>query len=149
VVSDLQRRVQRHDAAAVDAETQFHLAAKHAFGFFSPDHTFFKLGTVRQNRTGQGHGRQHALADIGCTANDLIAAISRIDLADGQLVGVGMGAYFCNAPDKDRLQVSIAIRNRVHFQSRHGQRIRQIGGIHLDVYVVVQPTQTDFHSIRL
>ena len=134
----------------VVAEAEFVFGADHAARLDTADLGLFDHETAGQGATGQGHGDGLASGDIGRSADDGVDCGADIDFADGQAVGVFVGAAGLDATDDHAVEALAEVVDALVFEAGHGQALDQFGPIPGIIDVLFKPVAGDFHRcIRL
>ena len=143
------RQISRQDQqpAMVLGQTEFASRTQHACALDTAHCRNTDLHATRQFSAGQGAGHLQAGRDIGCAANNLgHRAGADIDLADIELVGIRVTL------DRHHLRhdhIGKRRRNRrplFHFETCHGQYMRQFITGQSRIGVGPQPALGEFHG---
>ena len=140
-------RGQDHQPAVLIADSELAFAAHHAERLDAPQSAFADNEVlppfrIRKNRA-DGRQRNHiARVAVRSAADDLKdVPASRIDLADGQMVGIRVFFAADDFCDNYAGGNHAAGCDLFHFKSRHRQRVRQFLGRRLQFDIIFQPVQ--------
>ena len=120
--------------------------AEHAVG----DHAAHRLlhqgyAQARHIAADRGVDGGQANAGVGRPADDLLAAVDRLDLADPQPVGVRVLHGLDDPGHGEGRQPGRGIEDMLDLQPRHGHGVNDLGGGRGCVEVLLQPGQREFH----
>ena len=112
--------------------------------------TQFGLFDFHVARHTPAHGGQwcfHSSANVGCTTNNLQRFVfAGRHLADAQLVCIGMRFDSDHFGNDDAAEPGSDGLNSIHFQTCHGQLLRELLRVQFGVYPLSQPGFTEFHN---
>ena len=83
---------------------------------------------------------------VGGAADDLLAAVLRVDLADAQAVGVGVLHGLDDPADREGGQLRRRILDMLDLQAGHGHGVNDLADRGGGLEVVLQPGQGEFHG---
>ena len=136
---------QLQQAAVVVADLQFAGRAEHAVGFHAAQLGLLDGEVAGQRGADGGERHLKARAHIGRAADHLEGFLAVADLADIELVGIGMTLDGNHFADDDALEATGRRFDAVHFQAGHGQPGNQILVRSRRVHPATQPLFTEFH----
>ncbi len=100
---------------------------------------------------GQAGARQderHLVAglEILRPADDLPHALAVIHHADGELVGIGVLVLGDDLGDDHALELAAELLNALDLDAEHGQPLGQFGSRPVELDVLFEPVESDFHG---
>ena len=140
---------QLHQTTVVVAHLQLGLRAQHAVGFDAAQLGLLDLEVTWQLGTDHGEWNLQARTHIGRSADHLEGFRTVTDLANAQLVGIGMLLGAQHLPDHHTTELAGNRGHRVHFEADHGQPRDQFVARNIRVYPSAQPLFTEFHPALL
>jgi hypothetical protein len=126
--ADRQAVRQLHDAVALVGDLQLGGRAQHAVG----DHAAHRLldqGHAQAGHIGADRGVDggQAGAGVGRAADDLLAAVDGVDLADPQAVGVGVLHGFHDLGDREGGELGRGVGDVLDLEPGHGHGLGDLG----------------------
>ena len=139
--------VQQHDAFVVGPQPQLALRAQHSFAAAAPYLAAPDLEPARQHRPHRREGVARPRPHVGRAAHHRDLARRPLHRAQGQAVGVGMGAGFQHAPHHHVAQSVGQVRERLDRRAAQGQAFRRRFGRRVQPRrQVLQPAPRDLHG---
>ncbi|MNO98386.1 hypothetical protein D3C76_901310 [compost metagenome] len=142
-------RSEFHQAGVVVADLQLFRRAEHAVGFDAAQLGLLDLEVARQFGADHGKRNLQARAHVGRAAHDLEGFAAVADLADTQLVGIGVllgGKHFTH---DDAAEYARGRNHGIDLEAGHGQTSHQLVTGNLRIYPAPQPLFTEFHPALL
>ena len=125
-VSGLIRVGEDKDAVMIFAQTKLAFRADHAEGRLAAELCLLDDSSVRHGCAQQGDGDSLAGSHVGGAADDIRQfSLSRINLADMHVVGIGMGDALDDLAHDDGIYIGEGMDNFFQLQSEHGQPVRE------------------------
>ena len=146
--ADFQIFRQIHDAVRIVAQTQLRRAAQHAEAFDLAQLGLLDLEVVGQHRADPRKGRDQTRTHIRRAAHHLMGLGAVEDLADRQLVGIGVRFDRVHPGHDHPVKAARHGLRAVDFQPGHGELLQQLGLRCLDRDPLAQPLFTELHARR-
>ena len=125
-VSGLIRIREDKDAVMIIAQPELAFRADHAEGRLAAELCLLDNSSVRHGGAQQGDGDRLTGSHIGGAADDVRKfPLSRINLADMHVVGIGMGDALDDLAHDDGIYIGEGMDNFFQLQSEHGQPVRE------------------------
>jgi hypothetical protein len=138
--------VEHHDPVGVVADLELGLREDHPVGLDAAELGLAELGAVGHHRPRQRHGDGLAGRDVGGAADDRPAALAGVDLADTQLVSVGMVLDREHSADDESIwRGRPDVGDAIDLDRVHGELLRHLFHGEVRIAVRPQPALGDLH----
>ena len=143
------RRISR--PSTWSGQAQFAGRAQHAVGFDAANLADFDgqgrfAGLAGQGVAGQNQRNLVAGLEILRAANDLALAAAVVDAAEGKFVGIGMFVAGEDLGDDDAVQFAADFLHALDFEAEQGETPGQFFGGPVEMDVLPEPVESDFHA---
>jgi hypothetical protein len=137
----LGRSVEHHDARVLVAQPELALAADHAERGLAAELALLDLGPVRHACADAGEDDVLPLSDVGSAADDLQQlARAVIDLAEAELVGLGVTTTFGDMAHDEGAQLRAKLLDAFDLSRGQGQIVRDALGAQVtELDMALQP----------
>ncbi len=140
--------LQHHDPGGVVADLQFRLGQDHPVALDAPQLRLAELRPVGQDGARQGHRDELARGDVGRAADDGPLAVTGVDLADGEAIGVGVPLSRQDLSHDEALgRRGTGMIDPLDLRALQVERIGQILDREAGVAVLAEPADRDLHRI--
>ena len=137
---------QLDDAGMVLAEPHLALGAQHAVAVLAADARLFQHHAgAGEGSAGRGEHALHPSPSVGRAAHDLNGARARIDGAQGQLVGVGVGMRINDAGDGEGVEVASTVDDLLDLEAELGEAVDDLAHAGTRLQVLREPRQGELH----